>query len=117
MQTEVGVASRNARRAIFGTPNKGFCVAKDVWAHPCNVDASQKAKKMRELAKTKKKGRPQSIPEEHWATVFMLYSQGKGYRRIADLLIPLGVSCTKSSVERLIKGLPPYQGRRVAAGG
>jgi hypothetical protein len=70
---------------------------------------------MRELTKTRKRGRPQSIPEEHWSTVFLLYSQGKGYRRIADLLIPLGVTCTKSSVERLIKGMPPYQGRRVVS--
>ena len=60
-----------------------------------------------------KRGRRKSIPQEHWGTVFRLYSEGRGYRRIADDLIPLGVSCTKSSVERLIKGVPPYQGRRV----
>ena len=60
-----------------------------------------------------KRGRPQSIPPEMWGTVFRLHSQGHGYRRIADLLIPLHVSTTKSSVERLIKGLPPYLGRRV----
>ena len=65
------------------------------------------------VAKLAKRGRPQSIPPEHWETVFRLYSEGKGYRAIADLLIPMHVSTTKSSVEPLIKGLPPYQGRRV----
>ena len=60
-----------------------------------------------------KPGRQQSIPPEHWATVFRMYSEGHGYRRIADMLIPMHVCTTKSSVERLIKGLPPYQGRRV----
>jgi hypothetical protein len=60
-----------------------------------------------------RRGRPQSIPPQHWSTVFALYAAGNGYRRIADLLIPLGVSTTKSSVERLVKGQAPYQGRRV----
>ncbi len=40
------------------------------------------------------------------------FVEGLGYRRVADMLIGQGVSTTKSSVERLIKGLPPYQGRR-----
>ena len=103
--------SRDTPRKSFGTPNKGFGIAKGVVATPRRCSASPKAQKIRELAKPKKRGRPQSIPEEHWETVFLLYSQGKGYRRIADLLVPLGVSCAKSSVERLIKGLPPYQRR------
>lgn len=59
-----------------------------------------------------KPGRPQSIPPEAWAECFRLYSEGHGYRAIADLLVPLHVSTTKSSVERLIKGRPPYRGRR-----
>lgn len=63
-----------------------------------------------------KHGRPQSIPPEHWGTVFRLYADGHGYRAIADLLIPMHVSTTKSSVERLIKGLPPYSGRRIRDG-
>ena len=58
-------------------------------------------------------GRRQSIPQELWGECIRLYGQGHGYRAIADRLIPLGVSTTKSSVERLIKGLPPYQGCRV----
>jgi hypothetical protein len=69
---------------------------------------------MRELATNRKRGRPQSIAEEHWETVFRLYSEGKGYRAIADLPIPLHLHTTKSSVERLIKGLPPYPGRTVS---
>ncbi len=57
-------------------------------------------------------GRPQSIPPHMWGTVFELHGQGLGYRRVADALIPRGVFTTKSSVERLIKGKPPYAGRR-----
>jgi len=60
-----------------------------------------------------RRGRPRSVPPECWGTVFRLYGQGHGYRRIANELAEMGVSTTKSSVERLIKGLPPYQGRRV----
>ena len=57
-------------------------------------------------------GRPQSIPQWAWPEVFRLREQGLGYRRVADALMPLKVSTTKSSVERLIKGQPPYTGRR-----
>ena len=60
-----------------------------------------------------KGGRRQSIPPQQWSAVFALYAAGNGYRRIADLLMPLGVSTTKSSVERLIKGRGCYLGRRV----
>ena len=34
---------------------------------------------------------------------------GHGYRRVVARLADLGVWTTKGSVERLIKGLPPYQ--------
>jgi hypothetical protein len=47
-----------------------------------------------------KRGRPQSIPPEHWETVFRLYGEGHGYRRISYLLEPLGVFTTKSSSKR-----------------
>jgi len=57
-------------------------------------------------------GRPQSIPVEIWPEVIRLYGQGLGYRRVANALIPLKIWTTKSSVERLIKGRPPYQDRR-----
>ena len=59
-------------------------------------------------------GRPQSIPPWAWPEVFRLREQGLGYRRVAAALLSLKVWTTKSSVERLIKGLPPYQGGRPA---
>ena len=62
-----------------------------------------------------KRGRPQAIPPEAFGLVFKLYSEGLGYRAISDRLAEMRVCYpTKSSVERLIKGLPPYSGRRVA---
>ena len=63
-----------------------------------------------------KNGRRQSIPRAAWPEVFRLYSLGHGYRVIANMLQPLGVCTTKSSVERLIKGSAPYEGRRVRPG-
>ena len=59
-----------------------------------------------------KTGRPQSIPPWAWPEVFRLHRQGLGYRRVAVSLETLKVITTKSSVERLVQGLPPYQGRR-----
>ena len=61
-------------------------------------------------------GRPQSIPRWAWPEVFRLYGQGLGYRAVAHALIPMKVSTTKSSVERLIKGRPPYAGERSTLG-
>lgn len=58
------------------------------------------------------RGRRQSIPPWAWPEVFRLYGQGLGYRAVANALVPLKVSTTKSSIERLIKGKPPYSGRR-----
>ena len=64
-----------------------------------------------------KRGRRQAIPQEAFGLVFTLYGEGLGYRAIADRLAEMRVCYpTKSSVERLIKALPPYQGRRVRAG-
>ena len=60
-----------------------------------------------------KKGRPASIPDTAFGQVFLLYGQGRGYRAIAGLLEHQGIYTTKSSVERLIRGLPAYTGRRV----
>ena len=66
---------------------------------------------------SRKMGRPRAIPQEAYGLVFTLYGEGLGYRAIADRLAELRVCYpTKSSVERLIKALPPYQGRRVRAG-
>ena len=58
-----------------------------------------------------KQGRKRSIPEWVWGDALRLYSQGLGYRMVATRLADLGVWTTRGSVERLIKGLPPYQGR------
>ena len=55
-------------------------------------------------------GRKRSIPERVWGDVFRLYSEGHGYRMVATRLADLGVWTTRGSVERLIKGLPPYDG-------
>ena len=61
-----------------------------------------------------KQGRKRSIPERVWGDALRLYSEGHGYRRVAARLAELGVFTTRGSVERLIKGLPPYQGRPVS---
>ena len=61
----------------------------------------------------RKRGRPQAIPPSAYALVFRLYSEGLGYRAIADRLAEMGVCFpTKSSVERCIKAIPPYTGKR-----
>jgi hypothetical protein len=66
---------------------------------------------------TPKRGRPPAIPPSAYGLVFRLYSEGLGYRAIADRLAEMRLCYpTKSSVERMIKGLPPYQGRRVLMG-
>ena len=57
-------------------------------------------------------GRKRSIPDRVWPDAFRLYSEGHGYRSVASRLADLGVWTTRGSVERLIKGLPPYQERR-----
>ncbi len=59
-----------------------------------------------------KQGRKRSIPEWVWGDALRLYSQGHGYGTVAARLAELGVFTTRGSVERLIKGLPPYQDRR-----
>ena len=46
--------------------------------------------------------------------MFRLRAKGHGYRRIANLLADQGVFTTKSSVERLVRGLPPYEGEHLA---
>ena len=61
-------------------------------------------------------GRKRSIPERVWGDAFLLYSQGLGYRTVATRLADLGVWTTRGSVERLLKGLPPYQGVLPARG-
>ena len=58
-----------------------------------------------------KTGRPPSSPESAFPDVLRWHGQGFGCRRIAVLLEDQGVHATKSSVARLIRGLPPYKGR------
>ena len=57
---------------------------------------------------TRPKGRPRSIPDAFFVTVLRLKLGGLGYQAIADELNRLGVATSRGSVERLIKGLPPY---------
>ncbi len=45
---------------------------------------------------------PQSIPRWVWPEVFRLYGQGLEYQAVADALIPLQVSTTKSLVGVLL---------------
>jgi hypothetical protein len=53
-------------------------------------------------------GRPRSISESSFVMVIKLHRQGLGYQAIAKYLEQYGVSTTRGSVFRLIKGLPPY---------
>ena len=57
--------------------------------------------------------RTQSIPTEAFSTVLSLAQAGYGSRRIARSLEKAGIWTSKSSVDRLIRGLPPYQDRVV----
>ena len=53
-------------------------------------------------------GRPASIPEWAFGEVFRLRDLGYGCRRIVRSLEDAGVFTTRSSVSRLLNGLPPY---------
>ena len=59
------------------------------------------------------RGRPVSLSETLFGTLHSLREQGLGYRAIVDYLMGQGVATSKSSIERCLKGLPPYQDRRV----
>lgn len=61
-----------------------------------------------------KPGRKRSIPEWAWDDALRLYSEGHGYRLVATRLADLGVWTSRGSVERLVKGLAPYEGRPVS---
>ena len=58
--------------------------------------------------KARRKGRPKSIPERYFVRVFRWKLAGLGYQRIAHRLNAAGVPTSRGSVERLLKGLPPY---------
>ncbi len=53
--------------------------------------------------------RSPSIPRELVIELIRLNWQGLGRRRIAQELERWGVWTTKSSVDRLLRGLPPYR--------
>ena len=53
--------------------------------------------------------RSPSIPRELVSELIRLNRQGLGRRRIAQEMERWGVWTTKSSVDRLLKGLPPYK--------
>ena len=56
-------------------------------------------------------GRPASIDESFFDTVFRLHEEGKGYQRISNELMALGVSTSKSSVARFLKAKGIYRDR------
>ena len=55
------------------------------------------------------RGRRKSIPESYYVRVLRWKIQGEGYGAISERLSRLGVATSRGSVERLVKGLPPYQ--------
>ena len=57
-----------------------------------------------------KTGRQQSIPEFAYDDVRRWRAQGYGCRKIVKLLEGLGIYTGKSSVDRLLRGQPPYGG-------
>lgn len=56
-----------------------------------------------------RRGRPRSIPRSLFVTIQWLYLGGLGYRRIARVLEErFDVYTTRGSVERFVRGKPPY---------
>ena len=54
-------------------------------------------------------GRPKSVPVgDARRAVFQLHADGLGLRRISHWLLDQGIRASPSSVDRLLKGLPPY---------
>lgn len=54
-------------------------------------------------------GRPRSVPQSLFDTVYSLHAEGKGYQSIANELTGLGHDTSKSSVARLLKGRGAYK--------
>ena len=54
------------------------------------------------------RGRHKSIPEAYFVKALRLKLTGLGYQRVAEELERYGVYTSRGSVERLVKGLPPY---------
>ena len=59
-----------------------------------------------------RQGRMPSIPPTVYQRVFDLHAQGLGVFRIAAALEGMGVFTSRGSVDRLLRGLPPYAGAR-----
>ena len=54
------------------------------------------------------RGRPRSIDPAYFVKALRLKLSGLGYQRVAEELERYGVHTSRGSVERLVKGLPPY---------
>ena len=61
-----------------------------------------------EKVKSRRPGRPKSIPPEFFDTILQLYKTGLGYRSITTRLRGVGVSTTHTAVRRVIKGEGAY---------
>ncbi len=66
--------------------------------------------------KTAGRGRRPSIPSAFFVRALRLKLSGLGYQGVADELGRLEVLTSRGSVERLVKGLPPYQDQAVSGG-
>ena len=64
-----------------------------------------------------RRGRPRSIPERLFVRVHAMHRTGLGYQAIALELSRLGIATSRGSVERLVKGLPPYDNQRIQLAG
>ena len=62
---------------------------------------------------SKRQGRLASIPEIAYQRVFDLNRQGLGVYRITTALEDHGVYTSRSSVDRLLRGLPPYDASKI----
>jgi len=110
MSPRVGsIRNGNCRRFVrhWGRDSGTAGLEKTGWA---NLDTATAGRGSGVAMKT---GRPRSIPPAAYSKVFLWYSKGNGYARIAGMLENEGVYTTRGSVERLIKGRGSYQGRRV----
>lgn len=58
---------------------------------------------------TARQGRLPSIPSSAYKQVFDLSGKGLGVHRIAAALADQGVFISRSSVDRLLRGLPAYE--------
>ena len=55
-----------------------------------------------------KRGRQISIPIEMQSSIFTMHKEGMGVRKLSNYLWSIGIQASRSSVYRLLAGLPPY---------